>query len=63
MSLDLTVRSKLPAVRRRSDVVGDVIGAFESDTVAVRVTADPTMGFMFDATKEVVVVTWLKVTV
>jgi HlyD family type I secretion membrane fusion protein len=35
MSLPLTIPNKLPALRRRSDVVGDVIGAFESDTAAV----------------------------
>jgi hemolysin D len=35
MSLELTVLSKFPALRRRSDVVGELIGAFESDTAAV----------------------------
>jgi HlyD family type I secretion membrane fusion protein len=35
MSLELTVPSKLPAVRRQSDSVGELIGAFESDTAAV----------------------------
>jgi hemolysin D len=35
MSLELTVPNKLPVLRRRSDAVGEVIGAFESDTVAV----------------------------
>jgi len=35
MSLELTVPSKFPALRRRSDVVGELIGAFESDTAAV----------------------------
>jgi hemolysin D len=41
MSLQLTVPSKLPALRRRSDVVGDVIGAFESDTAAVFLRTAP----------------------
>jgi hemolysin D len=48
MSLQLTnpsnlpaQRSKLPAVRRRTDVVGDVIGAFESDTAAVFLRTAP----------------------
>jgi HlyD family type I secretion membrane fusion protein len=31
----------LPAVRRRTDVVGEVVGAFESDTVAVFVRTAP----------------------
>jgi hemolysin D len=35
MGLELTVPSKLPVIRRRSDVVGELIGAFESDTAAV----------------------------
>jgi HlyD family type I secretion membrane fusion protein len=35
MSLQLANPSKLPVVRRRTDMVGDVIGAFESDTIAV----------------------------
>jgi hemolysin D len=35
MSLELTVPSKLPALRRRSELVGELIGAFESDTAAV----------------------------
>jgi len=35
MSLQLANPSKLPVVRRRTDMVGDLIGAFESDTVAV----------------------------
>jgi hemolysin D len=35
MSLELTVPSKLPALRRRSEVVTELIGAFESDTAAV----------------------------
>ena len=35
MSQELTVPSKVPAVRRGSDVVGELIGAFESDTTAV----------------------------
>jgi hemolysin D len=41
MSFQLTIPSKLPAVRRRSDVVGDVIGAFESDTAAVFLRTAP----------------------
>jgi hemolysin D len=40
MSLQLAT-SKLPAVRRRSDVVGDVVGAFESDTAAVFLRTAP----------------------
>jgi hemolysin D len=42
MSLELTVPSKLPALRRRSDVVGELIGAFESDTAAVLLRTAPT---------------------
>jgi hemolysin D len=42
MSLELTVPSKLPALRRRSDVVGELIGAFESDTAAVFLRIAPT---------------------
>ena len=34
MNLPLTISNKFPALRKRQDVVGDVIGAFESDTVA-----------------------------
>ena len=41
MGAELTVPSKLPALRRRSDVVGDVIGAFESDTAAVFLRTAP----------------------
>lgn len=41
MSLQLTIPNKLPALRRRSDVVGDVIGAFESDTAAVFLRTAP----------------------
>jgi HlyD family type I secretion membrane fusion protein len=40
MSLQLAT-SKLPAVRRRSDVVGDVVGAFESETAAVFLRTAP----------------------
>src|ERR1700683_4597205 len=40
MSLQLSVPNKLPALRRRSDV-GEVIGAFESDTAAVFVRTSP----------------------
>ena len=35
MSLELAGPNKLPVVRHRTDAVGDVIGAFESDTIAV----------------------------
>jgi hemolysin D len=41
MSRELTVPSRFPALRRRSDVVGDVIGAFESDTAAVFLRTAP----------------------
>jgi membrane fusion protein, hemolysin D len=41
MSLQLTGPSKLPALRRRTDVVGDVIGAFESATVEVFLRTAP----------------------
>jgi HlyD family type I secretion membrane fusion protein len=41
MSLQLANPSKLPAVRRRSTEVGEVIGAFESDTIAVFVRTSP----------------------
>lgn len=41
MSQELAVTSKVPALRRRTDLVGDVIGAFESDTVAVFQRASP----------------------
>lgn len=41
MSMQLTKVSNLPAVRRRSNSVGDMIGAFESDTVAVFVRTAP----------------------
>jgi hemolysin D len=40
MSLQLAT-SKLPALRRRSDVVGEVVGAFESDTAAVFLRTAP----------------------
>jgi hemolysin D len=35
MNAQLKTTIKLPVVRRRSDAVGEVVGAFESDTVAV----------------------------
>jgi hemolysin D len=41
MSLLLPNPNKLPALRRGSDVVGDVVGAFESDTLAVFVRTAP----------------------
>jgi HlyD family type I secretion membrane fusion protein len=41
MSGQLTVPSKFPVLRRRTDVVGEVIGAFESDTAAVFVRTAP----------------------
>jgi HlyD family type I secretion membrane fusion protein len=41
MSLELTVPSKFPVLRRRTDVVGELIGAFESDTAAVFVRTAP----------------------
>jgi hemolysin D len=41
MSTQLANPRKLPVVRRRSDVVGDVVGAFESDTVAVFLRTAP----------------------
>ena len=41
MKLQLANLGKLPAVRRRSDVVGDVVGAFESDTAAVFLRTAP----------------------
>ena len=41
MSLQLANPSKLPALRRKSDVIGDVIGAFESDTAAVFLRTAP----------------------
>jgi HlyD family type I secretion membrane fusion protein len=39
--LQLTSPSKLPALRRRSVAVGDVVGAFESDTAAVLLRTTP----------------------
>ena len=42
MSFLLTVRRGVPAVRRRSTSIGEVIGAFESDTVAVFQRTSPT---------------------
>jgi len=41
VSTQLVKRGTLPAVRRRTDLVGEVIGAFESDTVAVFVRTAP----------------------
>lgn len=41
MSLELTIRNKLPVLHRRSDPVGAVIGAFESDTAAVLLATSP----------------------
>ena len=41
MGLELTVPNRLPALRRRSTAVGDLIGAFESDTTAVFVRTAP----------------------
>jgi HlyD family type I secretion membrane fusion protein len=35
MGSELTVRNKLPIVRGQTDIVGDVIGAFESETTAI----------------------------
>jgi hemolysin D len=37
----LVNRDRLPVLRRRSDSVGDVVGAFESDTVAVFLRTSP----------------------
>jgi multidrug resistance efflux pump len=39
--MQLTNRSQLPVLRRRTDVVGDVLGAFESETVAVFMRTAP----------------------
>lgn len=41
MRLQLANLVKLPDVRRRADVVGDVVGAFESDTAAVFLRTAP----------------------
>jgi HlyD family type I secretion membrane fusion protein len=41
VSFPLASPSKLPTVRRRTDVVGDVVGAFESDTAAVFLRTAP----------------------
>jgi hypothetical protein len=41
MSQELTVPGKVPAIRRRSDTVGELIGAFESDTTAVLLRIAP----------------------
>jgi HlyD family type I secretion membrane fusion protein len=41
MSFPLVNLSRLPSVRRRSDVVGDVVGAFESETAAVFLRTAP----------------------
>jgi HlyD family type I secretion membrane fusion protein len=41
MKLQLANGNKLPAVRRRSDTVGELVGAFESDTAAVLLRTSP----------------------
>lgn len=41
MNLQLADRTRLPALRRRMDVVGEVVGAFESDTAAVFLRTAP----------------------
>ena len=41
MSLQLANSSKLPALRRRSNIVGEVVGAFESDTAGVFLRTAP----------------------
>lgn len=41
MSTELANPRRLPVVRRRSDAVGDIVGAFESDTVAVFLRTAP----------------------
>jgi len=41
MSFPLANPSRLPAARRRQDVVGDVVGAFESETAAVFLRTAP----------------------
>jgi hemolysin D len=41
MSLSLTAPNKLPVLRRRPDSVGELIGAFESETTAVFVRTSP----------------------
>jgi HlyD family type I secretion membrane fusion protein len=41
MSFDLTRLTRFPAVRPPSDVVGDLVGAFESDTAAVFLRTAP----------------------
>jgi HlyD family type I secretion membrane fusion protein len=41
MSTQVARRPGLPALRRRTDIVGDVIGAFESDTAAVFLRTAP----------------------
>jgi len=41
MNLEVANRSKLPAKHRRSGVVGEVVGAFESDTAAVFLRTAP----------------------
>jgi hemolysin D len=41
MSTQVAIPRRLPVVRRKSDAVGDVVGAFESDTVAVFLRTAP----------------------
>ena len=41
MKLQLANLSRVPALRRRSNIVGDVVGAFESDTAAVFLRTAP----------------------
>ena len=41
MSLRLANPDKLPALHRRSDIVGELVGAFESDTIAVFLRTAP----------------------
>jgi HlyD family type I secretion membrane fusion protein len=41
MGAEVAVPNRLPVLRRRSDVVGEVIGAFESDTAAVLLQETP----------------------
>lgn len=41
MSTELTTQRKAMDLRRRKDIVGDVVGAFESETVAVFLATAP----------------------
>ena len=41
MSGELTVASKLPVAREKSDSIGDLVGAFESDTRAIFLRTSP----------------------